>query len=203
MRPNRFFACAMLHPRLALVCALALPTLATAEEAPAKRRAISAHMAEVLAAKLPPYDPTKREAPKPAESSPVLTDTAPTDPNIVQLPKVIINEGRLPTPEEILTEAALAEIAMNRYLGSKDGLDRGFLNRFTIAQFWQKVPILGKIAPGLFGVTNEQRAMSLYRIDQQLRKKQNMLDLGSMLGTSDPALGKQIKRDTRRMIGPQ
>jgi hypothetical protein len=39
-----------------------------------------------LRTKLPPYDPTKRVEPKPAGSSPALSD-APVDANIVQLPK--------------------------------------------------------------------------------------------------------------------
>jgi hypothetical protein len=191
----------MLHPRFVIVCALAWPALATGEETPARKRAISAHLAEVLAAKLPAYDSTQRVAPKPAEVSPVLNDGVAPDPNIVRLPTVIVSDRKLPTAESVRTGKAIAEIAMNQYLGPSDGLDRGLLNAKTVAEYWRKVPLLGTLLPSPFGImTNEERAMRIYRDEEHYRAQQKLLDLGRITTKAgDPALGEKIKRETQRI----
>src|SRR3954470_14493501 len=104
-------------PRLGLFF-LVLGTVAHGEDAPKRGRAISPHMAEVLASKMPAYQPPAGGPPKPAsDPNPVRIDAPPPESDVVTMPKVVINEGRLPIPEQMLTDQARAELAMNRYLG--------------------------------------------------------------------------------------
>jgi len=78
----------------------------------------------------------------------------------------VVHASRLLTEDEVLTDKGMAELAMNRYLGPADGIDRGLLNVFTLPGLWKKIPVLGRIPCPLPGMTNETRAMRLYKQDR-------------------------------------
>ena len=118
-----------------------------------------------------------------------------------------MREPRLPTSQEVMTPKALERYAMNRYLGPENGFDRGFLNLFTIAQFWQKIPWIGRFIPAPFGsITNEQRAMMFYAGDERSRKMSDLLDLAALARTpggapADDKLKREIDRTFMREPG--
>jgi hypothetical protein len=183
MRPSAQFA---------LGCCFAWVVAArAAEDAPKKTRAISPHLAEVFASKLPVYAPPPPRVPVPASTSPLLkTVAAPgdaVDPNIVQLPRFIVRENQLPGAEEVLTDTGRAQLAMERYLGPENALDRGFLNRFTIGEYWKKIPLIGKVVKTPFWLTNEERALVYYKQDKEVRKREEMRELGRLLRIREPA----------------
>jgi hypothetical protein len=174
-------------PRLAFLgCLVCAVSVSAAEEPSKPKRPISPHMAAVLASKLPAYAPTKRAEAKTPAVPALLNNDAPVDPNIVQLPKMIINDEKIIPTEAVLTEAAREQLAMDRYLGGVDGLDRGFLNRFQIRQLWDKIPLLRRIQTPFF-LTNGQRAMIKYREDKAVRQREEMRDLTRLLHLSEPA----------------
>ncbi len=143
-------------------------------DAPAPR-AVSAHTAELLTIA------TRRLEAKqtPATSAPVAPSRIATDRpanEIVRLPNYIVREPKLPQREDVLVDAELAQIGMNRYIGLVDGLDRGWLNRFTIKSVWNKIPVLGKF-PLLGFETNEERGLRLYREEKMKEEWEGLTSL--------------------------
>jgi hypothetical protein len=122
--------------------------------------ASSARLSAEIAAGLPKYVPKGNEPAPAARPAPPQERQAAADPSVSVLPAVTVTEARLPTPEGILTKEARAQKFVAAYMGDSDGLDRGFLNRFTLQQLWKMIPILGRLpfvgTPG--HMTNEQRA---------------------------------------------
>jgi len=55
----------------------------------------------------------------------------------------VVRDVKIPTDEVIMTPKARAKVAMDKYLGPSDGLDRGLLNAVTLTQLWKKIPIIG------------------------------------------------------------
>lgn len=133
---------------------------------------------------MPAFAPARRTEAKPAPVSPIFYEE-PRDPSVLVMPKVVVRDGRLPAPGELgPTRAevrALEQQAMNHYLGSIDGLDRGFLNRFTLGQAWKKIPVLGEWVKTPFWLTNEERALMKYEEDRQVRVKEEVRDLQRLL----------------------
>ena len=78
------------------------------------------------------------------------------------MPAFIVRDSKVPNAEQILTYEGRAKIAMDKYLGPSDGLDRGMLNRFTLKQLWMKIPILLAFSIEFVGtpvrMSNEERA---------------------------------------------
>jgi hypothetical protein len=100
---------------------------------------ITNDISAAIAAGLPGYKP-----------SPKATDIAvagqkPDQPTagITSMSEFIVRDTKIPSEDQVLTYEAKAEIAMNKYLGPSDGLDRGVLNRYTLSQLWQKIPLIG------------------------------------------------------------
>jgi hypothetical protein len=122
-------------------------------------RSTSSHISSMIAAGLPKYDPFTSAPGAAAGKSP---DGGPigTTPGIMSLPAFIVRDARVPNGDQILTAKGRAEIAMNKYLGPADGLDRGVLNRYTLRQLWQKIPIIGGLpfVGTPVQMSNEQRA---------------------------------------------
>jgi hypothetical protein len=181
----------MLHPRLAIGCALALGVAAAAEEAAKPGpRAISPYLARVLNEKLAAFELPKPAVAKPVVPSPIFYQE-PRDPSVLVMPKVVVRDGRLPAANEVGPTAteirALERQAMNHYLGSIDGLDRGFLNRFTIAQVWKKIPVVGTYVKTPFWLTNEERAMMWRENDRPLRVREEVRDLERLLRLGEAA----------------
>jgi hypothetical protein len=165
---------------------------------PKSTRLVSSHMAAALASVAPRFDSLPPTAPPLEPDKSDDKTPADDDSSIVHLPKFIVNEAKLPKASEVMTDKAVAEAAMDRYLGSKDGLDRGFLNVITIADLWHKIPVIGKILPPPFAsMTNQQRAMMFHGQDERLRKMNELLDLGTITTAGgNRAQGEKIKRET-------
>jgi hypothetical protein len=157
--------------------------LAAKDSAPASRRerAISPRVAEIFSAVAPKFEPSAtvgREgevampnpgsAPRPKVepgANPARANT------IIRLPEYLVQERKprpLPKPEEIMSPRELEKLAMQEFLGPEDGFDRGFLNLFTVADLWKKIPLLGKFPLAVFE-TNEERAMRMYRADREAK----------------------------------
>ena len=121
--------------------------------------------------------------------------------SIVRLPQYVVREPTVPPPTEVMTQRELTRMAMDHYLGSVDGLDRGFLNRFTLGELWRKIPVLGVIPFPIPTISNEDRAMMKYYEDERLRKMHELLDLSAITTKGgDPALGKRIEQETKRTV---
>ena len=167
---------------------------------PKHERAISPHTAAMLAATRPKFEPVKPAKNNDgAAQKPPVEEDRPAN-GIIRLPNYVVRDSKLPTPSEVMTRKELERYAMNRYLGPADGFDRGFLNLFTIAQLWQKIPLIGRFVPAPFGsVTNEQRAMMMYYEDERLRKMNDLMDLASMMKKSGDTQGAdKVRRETQK-----
>jgi len=126
-------------------------------------RSTSGYISSAIAAGLPKYGPSPRA------TDPATAGTNPDGsafhamPGISLLPAFIVRDARGPTEDHILTSSARAKIAMDKYLGPSDGLDRGLLNRFTLRQLWMKIPILRALPIEFVGtpvrMSNEDRAL--------------------------------------------
>ena len=169
--------------------------LANTPAAPRRERAVSPRVAALLAASMPKYD-----GPKPGEAK--LATGARDKPanGIVRLPDYIVREPRLPTPEQVMTQKAVEQFAMNQYLDPKDGFDRGLLNAFTIAQWWQKLPLIGHLLPcPIPSMTNEQRAMVYYYEDERLRMKRDFEEMASFPGKAgNSAANDRLRREIQK-----
>lgn len=158
----------------------------------------SQHIGAILAASAPKYTPAPKTD---AATDPALTPTLARDKpsnGIVRLPDYVVRDGKLPTPEEVRTRKETARIAMNRYLGPSDGFDRGFLNAFTIADLWRKIPLIGQILPcPIPSISNEDRAMIMYEEDERLRKMKDLMSLAALAKQSgDAELARKIEHET-------
>ncbi|MEO5959992.1 MAG: hypothetical protein ABIZ49_10380 [Opitutaceae bacterium] len=139
-----------------------------------------------------------RSEPPPAlrgEVQPVATPRVQVDRptnEIIRLPEMIVRERKLPSLLEV-NKSELARRAMEHYLGPENGFDRGFLNLFTSAQ----IPIFA-----LFGsVSNEARAMALYREEENRRLKEYFRELAAVTTRSgDFAQGAKLKQEAEHVF---
>jgi hypothetical protein len=140
--------------------------IVVAEDPP---RLISSPLSMTDTAGLQKFDPMQASGSKSGQTevrpSKAISDLAQSD-GVIQLPTFEARAPRLLTEDEVLTDKGRAELAMNRYLGPADGIDRGLLNAFTLPGLWKKIPVLGRIPCLLGGMTNETRAMQLYKQDR-------------------------------------
>ena len=169
-------------------------------EAPKHERRVSAHAAALLAAGLPKYEALAPVAAMSAAKTIAVGETDPSANGIVRLPRYVVHEPRMPTPLEVMTRKERENFAMNRYLGPENGLDRGFLNLFTLVGVWWKIPVLRSIPFVPFGsVTNEARAMQRLDEDGRKRKMSEVIDLTSLTRKAgDPAGANKIKDATEQ-----
>jgi hypothetical protein len=109
--------------------------------------ATSSYLMSAITEGLPKFDPAKSEviaataakqpAPDPKQAG------APA--GVTVMPAYTITEAKLPRERQIMTYKGWTEPLVDKYLGPADGIDRGVLNRLTLAQLWAKIPILGKL----------------------------------------------------------
>ncbi len=105
----------------------------------------SSYIRSVIAAGLPRFSP---EASPPgagetkAHAAPAA-GTVPTD--VVAMPAFTITEAKLPTTRQTMTYAGWTQPLVDKYMGPADGIDRGVLNKYTLAQLWAKIPIIGRL----------------------------------------------------------
>jgi hypothetical protein len=116
----------------------------------------SPELSAMIAAGLPKYAPP---APRPAAPPPAAGDSPWGKP--ILLPQVVVRTRKLPSAGEVTGTAW--EPLLEKNLGSRDGLDRGVLNRYTLGELWQKIPLLNLLNfIGTSGsMSNEQRALAL------------------------------------------
>jgi hypothetical protein len=115
---------------------------------------------------------------------------------IVRLPDYIVIERKprpLPKTEDVLVPRELEKVAMREFLGDEDGFDRGVLNLFTLAGFWKKVPLLGRVSIRDFE-TNEERAMRVYRADRKAKALAELMSLMSVHEKAAPVTSTQPVR---------
>jgi hypothetical protein len=131
---------------MALLSAFLLtPGLATAADEEA--HATSSYMLSAISAGLPKFDPAKSEAVAAAAKAAAATEhAANTVPaGVMAMPAFTIMEKKLPRDHQLDTFSGWTQPLVDKYMGPSDGLDRGVLNRFTLAQLWAKIPILGRL----------------------------------------------------------
>ena len=155
------------------------PTGAAAQTpgTPSHERAISVRAAKMLAAGLP-----KAETPEPADGiaapGPAARGEREQPANtIVHLPPYLVREPRVPTSEDVRTPRGLEVYAMNKYLGAPDGFSRAVLNRFTIADAWKRVPVLGRYP---WFSSPEKTAVAMYYDDEHRKKMADLVGLLSI-----------------------
>jgi hypothetical protein len=165
---------------------------------PRRARAISPRVAEMLTAAAVQVDAAQaaergaQQTESPEGATPVperlATDESRSGRSSVRLPDYIVRDRKPQpplTPEQVMMPRALEQLAMQEFLGDEQGLDRT-LNTLTLAHLWKKIPVLGRF-PFSF-VTNEERAMYLYRADREAKK---WAELGSLLA---PELRAETKK---------
>ncbi len=171
------------------------PAAGIGGKAPIPANHLSKHAAALLAEGLPKVETKKNDAAGAAAKPVANPEDAPAN-GIVRLPRYVVHEPRLPTPQEVMTRKELEHYAMDRYIGPEDGFDRGFLNVFTIAGLWKKIPILGGF-PFVGSETNEDRGLRLYDEAERKRKMEEMAGLMSLMKESGDAAGaKKLKAET-------
>lgn len=124
-------------------------------------KANSSYISSAIMAGLPKYDPSPRAIDLAASGARPAGSQIQATPGVSLLPAYIVRDAKIPDEEHILTYKGRATIAMNKYLGPSDGLDRGVLNRYTLTQLWQKIPILGALpfVGTIGGMSNEDRGL--------------------------------------------
>jgi hypothetical protein len=120
----------------------------------------SSYISSLIANSLPKFNPLFKSTDLLAASSNSTRQAVQVSPEMAFPPAFYTWKSKIPDEDQILTFKGKAEIAMDRYLGPSDGLDRGVLNRYSLAQLWKKIPILGALdfvgTPG--EMSNEDRA---------------------------------------------
>jgi hypothetical protein len=121
---------------------LAAGTAAADEDA---SHATSSYIMSVISAGLPQFDAAQgngKAAVAKAELAP-KKNVLPS--GVTLMPAFTITEAKLPSQRQMLTYRGWTQPLIDKYMGPSDGLDRGVLNRLTLAQIWKKIPILGAL----------------------------------------------------------
>jgi len=143
---------------------------------PADQPTVSPLISSMIAAGLPKYDPTKVSdaATLPPSAAPVAPETSSA--TIVRLPAMIVRDRKLPDKSEVLTKQEMTRQGMDTSIGPENGIDRGFLNLFTVADLWHHLPILGHYELAGFE-TNEERGLRLYK---EAKRREEMEELSGL-----------------------
>jgi hypothetical protein len=104
--------------------------------------ASSSYILAAISSGLPKYQPPQPAAPAAKPAAPAPGAAKPAS-DITSMPAFIVRDVKIPTAEKIMTYKARTKVAMDKYLGPSDGLDRGLLNAITLKQLWKKVPLIG------------------------------------------------------------
>jgi hypothetical protein len=145
---------------------------------------------------LPRFDP----APKLSDISLTAVPAPQTDQSLmdtVWLPRYVVREARPLNQDQLQVITGKANIAMFRYFGDWNSLDRGVLNHFTFPELWSEVPVLKFLPCPLPGLTNQQRAMARYREDERLSLKDDLMSLESLDRSSTDENSKALKQEIR------
>jgi hypothetical protein len=158
---------------------------AAPEEKPGDTGQLSTHLKAALGEQGPTFVPT---APAPATGvDEAFQQKIETGDDILHLPKVVVKGPRPLDQDEVLSTLG----KMDRFLGPKDGLDRGFLNRVTL-NFGA-----GFVSIALFdATTNEDRAKEAFHDDLRRREYEELQDFASRLKLIDEATAAMVKKQS-------
>jgi hypothetical protein len=144
------------------VISAAATAAVSATAAEGDERQSSPHILEAISSGLPRFEvkdaPVNPAAPHaaPARQKPAVGE-------VTSLPAFTVRESKMQREEKFLTYKARTKILMDAYMGDSDGLDRGVLNRFTLAQLWKKIPVLSMLPIEFVGtdfhMSAEERAL--------------------------------------------
>lgn len=155
------------------------------EEKPGNGSLLSTHLKAALGAKEPHFAP-----PVPAPAAKVdeaFRQKIETDDDILHLPKVVVKGPRPLQPDDVISP----EGKMDRFLGPKDGLDRGVLNAHTL-NFG-----VGLIQFAFFNaMTNADRAREAFHDDLRRREYEALQDFASRLKLIDQATAAMVKEQS-------
>ncbi|MEO6875461.1 MAG: hypothetical protein ABI222_11645 [Opitutaceae bacterium] len=173
---------------LVLTC-ISLTAQTASSPAPSSEKAAafeetSPRLQALLTTSLPAFGPVKLgPMEKPQATDPVQAHLSGGD--VVVMSRFVVRDAPPPKTEDLLTVAG----QLDRYLGPKDGLDRGYFNKLVF--HWGD----GATGFALFDAeTNETRAKDRAFDDQRLRHRAELLDLAETLkDTGDEELAKQVK----------
>jgi len=152
---------------------------------------LSPHLKAVLGTNLPVFEPAKSTAGDDARKLTLEKANACAG-EVHVLPRFIVRESPPPKAEDLLTPAG----KLDRYLGPKDGLDRGLLNKVVLR--WGD----GVVGIQLFDAEkNETRAKGREIDAQRLRHRAELLDLAAqMKETGDGEFAKELKRQSDHLF---
>lgn len=105
----------------------------------------SAYIMSAISSGLPKFDPAKSEVFVAAAQAASAPKQAGSPAGVTIMPAYTITEAKLPTSRQAMTYKGWTQPLVDKYLGPSDGIDRGILNRNTLAQLWAKIPMLGKL----------------------------------------------------------
>ena len=198
----RFFHGTVIHPRFSrrcFLCGLLLTGMRlSAESAPpnpgeklATLALLSPRLKAALSTGLPAYDPAKSTASANGNKLALERANAATGEAHV-LPRFMVRESPPPKMEDLLTSAA----KLDRYLGPKEGLDRGLLNKVVLR--W------GDEAVGftLFDADKNERRAKIRENDvKRLSQRMELLDLASeMRAAGDVDFANVLKRQSDHLF---
>lgn len=107
--------------------------------------ATSSYIRSVIAAGLPKFTPPRAQPSDVTISVPAAPSPAGVPSDVVALPAFTITEAKLPSARQTMTYSGWTQPLVDKYMGPADGIDRGILNKYTLAQLWAKLPIIGKL----------------------------------------------------------
>jgi hypothetical protein len=135
----------MIRKISALVAGITISAAGAASEANDDAHPTSAYISAAIAAGLPKFVPKQGGGDAGIAAADAARKAAGSDAGITTMPAYTVREAKVPDEERILTYAGRAKVAMDRYLGPSDSLDRGLLNRYTLPELWKRIPILGRL----------------------------------------------------------
>jgi|HubBroStandDraft_1064217.scaffolds.fasta_scaffold152933_2 hypothetical protein len=118
------------------------PLDAAEDDAP---HATSSYIMSAISAGLPKFDPAKSEVIAAAAKAAPAPKQGGAPAGVTIMPAYTITEAKVPTARQAMTYKGWTQPLIDEYMGPSDGIDRGVLNRFTLAQLWAKIPILGRL----------------------------------------------------------
>jgi hypothetical protein len=135
----------MNNARKMAMCGAAILTAAFVVASDDDLHAASPYILSAISAGLPKYVPAKAASEPAAGPADGAARPMGTPAGVLALPAFTVTESKLPRTEKITTYKGMTSVLVNKYLGPRDGIDRGILNRLTLVQLWQKIPILGRL----------------------------------------------------------
>jgi hypothetical protein len=135
--------------------------------------ATSSYIRSIITAGLPKFTPTQLPSNLAATNASTAPRPVGVPSDVVAMPAFTITEAKLPTKRQTMTYAGWTQPLVDKYMGPSDGIDRGILNRYTLAQLWAKIPIIGGLpfVGTAVRMTQAERALDDAGANNPLRTK--------------------------------